>query len=172
LPKLCKEEPPAQAGGFLFPATLRNRLVRFLAGPPHTPRGKPGSQWRTLYLVEFVSYENDYIADLSMQRIGLKLIVNTTFACPLHGCDSNSLGAGGREFKSRRPDQYPQSPQPVCGKHHKPFSKWPGQKGKLAKLRTRSGDDDGRTVLEKRDRFGHRQDFLQFRVALWRAQAF
>jgi len=56
-------------------AVLRNRLVRFLAGPPHTPRGKPGPQCRN---VEFVSYENDYIADLSMQRIGLKLIVNTT----------------------------------------------------------------------------------------------
>ena len=78
-PHPCKEEPPAQAGGFLFrTAMLRNRLVRFLAGPPHTPRGKPGSQWRTLYLMEFISYENDYIADLSMQRIGLKLIVNTT----------------------------------------------------------------------------------------------
>ena len=51
----------------------RNRLVRFLAGPPHAPRGKFGSQWFTLYLREFVSYENDYIADLSMQRLGLKL---------------------------------------------------------------------------------------------------
>ena len=55
-------------------AMLRNRLVRFLAGPPYTRRGKPRSPWRTLYLMEFVSSENDYIADLSMQRIGLKLI--------------------------------------------------------------------------------------------------
>ena len=57
--------PRRGPGAFCFrTAMLRNRLVRFLAGPPHTPRGKPGSQWRTLYLMEFVSYENDYIAGL------------------------------------------------------------------------------------------------------------
>ena len=104
LPHLCKEEPPAQAGGFLFrTAMLRNRLVRFLAGPPHTPRGKyPVSIGARCTVMECRrAYENDYIADLSMQSDRTELLSTTTLhVVPRMRFDS--LGAGSREFNRRR----------------------------------------------------------------------
>jgi hypothetical protein len=76
---LCKEEPPAQAGGFLF--SFRNA-----AQSVGSIRCRPASHstWNARVTVAHVvpygirQHQNDYIADLSMQRIGLKLIVITT----------------------------------------------------------------------------------------------